>query len=172
MVVPSAMTSRAEILARLAAATPGPWWRSPVGATGGATVRTEDGNRPVARLDPGDRDVLNLAGEVGAERARRAIEQTQADAELIAHAPDDLRHLLHLVEQMERELRDEALGGGGSHWAECYRCHIDCATARIAQQRKAIDRFIKAGDELVKHLHYEGHWDALAAWDEAKGGAA
>lgn len=83
-------------------ATPGPWWRSRVGATGGAVVRTTDGNRSVARLEALDRDLLDLPGDVGAERASRAIEQTQADAEFIALAREAIPWLLDIAEAAQR----------------------------------------------------------------------
>lgn len=73
------MTSRSEILARLAAATPGPWQE---------VVRT------VVRVESGGR----LGAPVGHCDSLR-------DAELIAHAPDDLRHLLDVIDRYEDALR-------------------------------------------------------------------
>jgi hypothetical protein len=70
-------------------ATTRPWFSSLVGATAGATIRRESDNRPVARIYPEDRDVLDEPGGEGAERARRAILDGRADGEYIVHAAND-----------------------------------------------------------------------------------
>lgn len=84
------MTRLEEIEARLAAATPGPWFRSPEGGLrldGMSTVRAREGNRPVARIRAVDRAELQDDPDA----------QTEADAEFIAHAPADIAYLLSLA---------------------------------------------------------------------------
>jgi len=105
------VTVRLEEL--LAAATPGPWHANPAAATAGQTIRTRT-NNPVARLLPDDRDSLGGPGEDGARRARAAIKLTQADASLMALAPDAVRLLIDTTKAL-RDLVD------GSMW-ECPFC--------------------------------------------------
>lgn len=77
-----------QIRRRLQAAAPGPWriqadqfddlhW----GTTRGAVIDTSDPEHP---------NLLAVAG------------MRHADADLIAHAPDDIAHLLHQVDQLRR----------------------------------------------------------------------
>jgi len=95
----------AELRKIAEAATPGPWWTNHVGATAGETIRRQVGNQPVARLSPDDRDSLGIPGAEGAERARKAIAQTTADATHIAtFDPPTILALLDVVEAAEREL--------------------------------------------------------------------
>jgi hypothetical protein len=80
---------RAAIRARLEAATPGPWHQ------GRADHRDEWGC-----VNVGDYGWVTPVGmEYGADS-----EQGRADAELIAHAPDDLAYLLDAVEALVAEL--------------------------------------------------------------------
>jgi hypothetical protein len=93
----------AELRKIAEAATSGPWWTSHVGATAGETIRRQVGNQPVAHLSPDDRDSLGIPGAEGAERARRAIAQTTADAAHIAtFDPPTILALLDVVEAAER----------------------------------------------------------------------
>ena len=79
-----------EIRARLDAATPAPWTRF-----------ARNASAP-------DEDDWYLGHDVhGPPRAQRGQIERVADAELIAHAPDDLAHLLSLAEQLQGQL-DEA----------------------------------------------------------------
>lgn len=79
-----------EIRARLDAATPAPWTRFARNAAAP------------------DEDDWYLGHDVhGPPRAQRGQIERVADAELIAHAPDDLAHLLALVDQLQGQL-DEA----------------------------------------------------------------
>jgi hypothetical protein len=79
-----------EIRARLDAATPAPWTRF-----------ARNASAP-------DEDDWYLGHDVhGPPRAQRGQIERVADAELIAHAPDDLAHLLALVDQLQGQL-DEA----------------------------------------------------------------
>jgi len=88
----------AEIKARRGAVSqPAPWFRSRVGATGDATVRSRNGNRPIARVTIADHDMVGLAEHIEAWDETHAA--TQADAEFIAHAPTDIDWL---IEQVER----------------------------------------------------------------------
>jgi hypothetical protein len=89
-----------EIQARLEAATPGPWFRSPEAALrldGTITVRARSGNQPIARIRSVDRDELWPDPDG----------QTKRDAEFIAHAPVDISYLLSGVEQVRRRLQEE-----------------------------------------------------------------
>src|SRR5690606_22388125 len=79
-----------EIRARLDAATPAPWTRFARNAAAP------------------DEDDWYLGHDVhGPPRAQRGQIERVADADLIAHAPDDLAHLLALVDQLQGQL-DEA----------------------------------------------------------------
>lgn len=80
-----------EIRARLDAATPAPWTRF-----------ARNASAP-------DEDDWYLGHDVhGPPRAQRGQIERVADAELIAHAPDDLAHLLTLVDQLQGQLDEFA----------------------------------------------------------------
>lgn len=84
------MSRLADIKARLDAATPGPW----LADTEQHTIIVEDTAATVVCAESG-----TPYGVVG------------ADADLIAHAPDDLRYLLDRVREAERMLKT-AWGAG------------------------------------------------------------
>lgn len=84
MTAPSPKPDIAAIRARLEAATPGPW-AQPIDEEPRAIVAAK---RPMFSLLALDRDGM-------------AIVDKKADADLIAHAPTDLRDLLSYVERLE-----------------------------------------------------------------------
>jgi len=79
-----------DILARLAAATPGPWHRMTVPDGAGVPTRT----------------VLTAAPGHDAYKAFIADAYREADADLIAHAPGDLAALAARVAELEAECAD------------------------------------------------------------------
>lgn len=106
-----------EILARrVAISKPPPWFRSRVGATGDATVRSREGNRPIARVRIADHDMVGLDEHVEAWDETHAA--TQADAEFIAHAPADIDWLLNALTEC-RDALDTAWEEIGALQAVC-----------------------------------------------------
>lgn len=88
---------RAEIRARLDAATPGPWRVSP----------SPSGTR---WIDAGTYDEVISPASVDCMRycygGTSDINLSVADADLIAHAPDDLRRLLDALDAAEQRIAD------------------------------------------------------------------
>src|SRR5690606_38007039 len=94
-----------EIRARLDAATPAPWTRFARNAAAP------------------DEDDWYLGHDVhGPPRAQRGQIERVADAELIAHAPDDLAFLLSLVDQLQGQLDAvRAIRLADGDWSGSYR---------------------------------------------------
>lgn len=79
----------AEIRARLDAATPGPWFATPeMLAAGGSHIA---GRSPWVSVPT---HVIARCSRLASDRKRGPDKAAEANAELIAHAPEDIAYLL------------------------------------------------------------------------------
>lgn len=104
------MTRLDEIEARLAAATPGPWRADQCGggeeSFSGSWV-CPGGHANGVWSNPAERDVL-----------RDETSLSSPDAELIAHAPEDIAALLAVVKAVRTKAEDWAALAPGDDWGE------------------------------------------------------
>lgn len=128
----------AEIQARLAAATPGPWKQEQNTRIGAMTE--------VTAFDPDDPptpwDVATTYRFCG-----RGKDECEANAALIAHAPADLAALLAYVEQLEGLLRD--------------LCEDSRAAAEVVRLRKVIEEAAEDLSVLSRKVYKDSPADSF-----------
>jgi hypothetical protein len=130
----------AEIRERLGKATPGPWcaWDHAGWAQPYISVVTEDDRNIIFPGKATKESDGKIIGEVWGTRGKAEIELANAD--FIAHAPDDITYLLARVKTLEAE-RDKALEDGNVDSNE-----LAAAWATNAQRDA---RLVRAGIEMA-----------------------